>query len=117
MLLMMMMMTMIDVQGFEPAERENQAEGHVDGPREKKGSGAARRCDLFTLFDLYHEMPDENTNTDEKKYKEWHDKARRFLTQNNIIPAPRLHEENSKPEKEEEEEEEEEKEEEKEKKQ
>jgi hypothetical protein len=31
-------------------------------------------------------MPDENT--DEKKYKEWHDKARIFLTQNNIIPAP-----------------------------
>ena len=97
-----------DVQGFEPAERENQAEGHVDGPREKKGSGAARRRDLFTLFDLYHEMPDEN-NTDEKKHKEWHDKARRFLTKLNIIPAPRLHEENSKPEKEEEEEEEEEK--------
>ena len=66
MLLMMMMTMMIDVQGFEPAERENQAEGHVDGPREKKGSGAARRRDLFTLFDLYHEMPDEN-NTDEKK--------------------------------------------------
>ena len=80
-----MMTTMIDVQGFEPAERENQAEGHVDGPREKKGSGA-RRCDLFVLFDLYHEMPDENT--DEKKYKEWHDKARPFLTRNNIIPAP-----------------------------
>ena len=44
-----------------------------------------------------------------KKHKEWHDKARRFLTKLNIIPAPRLHEENSKPEKEEEEEEEEEK--------
>ena len=92
------MTTMIDVQGFEPAERENQAEGHVDGPQEeeeeeeeeeeveeKKGSDA-RRCDLCALFDLYHEMPDENT--DEKKYKEWHDKARIFLTQNNIIPAP-----------------------------
>ena len=51
-------------------------------------------------------MPDEN-NTDEKKHKEWHDKARLFLTKLNIIPAPRLHEENSKPEKEEEEEEEE----------
>ena len=44
-----------------------------------------------------------------KKHKEWHDKARLFLTKLNIIPAPRLHEENSKPEKEEEEEEEEEK--------
>ncbi len=83
--MMMMMMTMIDVQGFEPAERENQAEGHVDGPWEKEGSGACR-CDLCALFDLYHEMPD--ANTDEKKYKEWHDKARRFLTENNIIPAP-----------------------------
>ena len=86
-------------------ERENQAEGHVDGPQEeeeeeeeeeekeeeeeeeeeeKKDSDACR-CNLCALFDLYHEMPDENT--DEKKYKEWHDKARIFLTQNNIIPA------------------------------
>ncbi len=82
---MMMKIMMIDVQGFEPAERENQAEGHVDGPREKEGS-AACRCDLCALFDLYHEMPIENA--DERKYKEWHDKARRFLTENNIIPAP-----------------------------
>ncbi len=56
---MMMMMMMIDVEGFEPAERENQAEGHVDGP----GSGASR-CDLF---DLYHEMLLDEKNTNEKK--------------------------------------------------
>jgi hypothetical protein len=31
-----MMTTMIDVQGFEPEERENQAKGHVYGPREEK---------------------------------------------------------------------------------
>ena len=66
MMMMMMMMMRIDAQGFEPAERENQAEGHVDGPREKEGSGASR-CDLCALFDLYHEMVLDEKNTDEKK--------------------------------------------------
>jgi len=62
MMMMMMMMMRIDAQGFEPAERENQAEGHVDGP----GSGASR-CELCALFDLYHEMVLDEKNTDEKK--------------------------------------------------
>ncbi len=64
MMMMMMMMTMmrIDAQGFEPAERKNQAEGHVDGP----GSGASR-CELCALFDLYHEMVLDEKNTDERK--------------------------------------------------
>ncbi len=88
------MMMMIDDQGFEPAEKGNQAE-NVDGPpthktRKKKGSGASTlsrsQSDVCALFKLYHEMPDKKTNGE--KYSEWHDKARRFLTENNIIPAP-----------------------------
>jgi len=66
MMMMMMMMMRIDAQGFEPAERENQAEGHVDGP----GSGASR-CELCALFDLYHEMVLDEKNTDEKKNRGW----------------------------------------------
>ncbi len=84
MMMTMMMMMRIDAQGFEPAERENQAEGHVDGP----GSGASR-CELCALFDLYNEMVLDEKNTDEKKkIEDGQDKAKRFLTENNIIPAP-----------------------------